>query len=293
MLSAAGVPGFRTPEACADAIAAALSRRPPRPLATSASERDDEATSSWPGLSRPSTSSLESAKKGVDARDKPGHDGGERRGPKLLDELAAYELLDRLGIARVPSIALDAGAAHVPPLPFRYPVAVKVLSVQVAHKTDAGGVVLDVADGAALLAAIRQIRANVAERTGIRAERVLVQPMAAGLGEVLAGYRVDRDVGPLVMAAAGGVLAEVARDRSIRLAPVELATAHEMLAELRGLAPLSGYRGRPKGDLDALARAIAALSQLAHDPSVAEAEINPLIVRETGVLAVDALVRLR
>ena len=113
--------------------------------------------------------------------------------------------------------------------------------------------------------------------------------------EVLVGYRVDRDVGPLVMVAAGGVLTEIYRDRSLRLAPVDLADAHAMIAEVKALKMLAGYRGKPAGDLDALARAIVALSRLAvmNDP-VAEAEINPLIVRPAGegVVAVDALVRL-
>jgi acetate---CoA ligase (ADP-forming) len=122
-----------------------------------------------------------------------------------------------------------------------------------------------------------------------------VQPMEMGLGEVLVGYRVDRDVGPLIMLAAGGVLAEIYRDRSLRLAPVDLATAQEMIGEVRGLAALAGYRNRPAGDLDALARTVVALSQLASmDEPVAEAEINPLMVRPKGegVIAVDALVRL-
>ena len=191
--------------------------------------------------------------------------------------------------------ALDAAIMQAPALPFPYPVAVKVLSADIAHKTDVGGVALGVADGEALLAAIGKIRADVAERQpGASVSRVLVQPMMSGLGEVLLGYRVDRDAGPLVMVAAGGVLAEIARDRSLRLAPVDLADAHEMIAEVRGLVPLSGYRGKPRGDLDAVAKAIVALSQLARDPSVAEAEINPLIVRPAGegVVAVDALVKL-
>jgi succinyl-CoA synthetase beta subunit len=123
---------------------------------------------------------------------------------------------------------------------------------------------------------------------------VLVQPMISGVGEVLVGYRVDRDVGPLIVLAAGGVLAEIERDRNLRLAPIDLAGAREMIDELRSLVALSGYRGRPKGDLEALAQALAALSQLADDASIAEAEINPLIVRPVGegVIAVDALVRL-
>jgi acyl-CoA synthetase (NDP forming) len=258
MLSRAGVPNFRTPEACADATAAALARRAPRVMVARSS--------------RPAAGD--------------GH---------VLDELAAGALLDRLGIPRAPSVAFEAAIAQAPALPFPYPVAVKVLSAEIAHKTDVGGVVLGVADGQALLAAIQKIRADVAQRKlSARVERVLVQPMVSGLGEVLVGYRVDRDVGALVMVAAGGVLAEIARDRSLRLAPVDLAMACDMIAEVRGLIPLSGYRGKPKGDLDALAQAIVALSQLAQDTSVAEAEINPLIVRPAGegVIAVDALVKL-
>jgi acyl-CoA synthetase (NDP forming) len=258
MLSSAGVPNFRTPEACADAIAAALSRQPPRQL--------------------PARTAVPAASSGP-----------------MLDELAAAALLDRLGIARAPSVALEAGIARAPTLPFAYPVAVKVLCAEIAHKTDVGGVALGVADGDALLAAIRKIAAAVAERTpGARVTRVLVQPMVSGLGEVLLGYRVDRDVGALIMVAAGGVLTEIARDRSLRLAPIDLATAREMIAEVRSLTALAGYRGRSAGDLDALAHAIVALSRLADDASIAEAEINPLIVRPAGegVVAVDALVKL-
>jgi acyl-CoA synthetase (NDP forming) len=258
MLSRAGVPNFRTPEACADVIAAALSRQAPRPL--------------------PARTVATAASSGP-----------------ILDELAAGALLDRLGIARAPSVALEVDIARVPPLPFAYPVAVKVLCAEIAHKTDVGGVALGVADGDALRAAIRKIAATVAERSpGARVGRVLVQPMVSGLGEVLLGYRVDRDVGALIMVAAGGVLTEIARDRSLRLAPIDLATAHEMIGEVRSLIALAGYRGRPAGDLDALAHAIVALSRLADDASIAEAEINPLIVREAGegVVAVDALVKL-
>jgi acyl-CoA synthetase (NDP forming) len=98
------------------------------------------------------------------------------------------------------------------------------------------------------------------------------------------------------MVAAGGVLTEIYRDRALRLAPVDLETAHAMIVEVKALRILSGYRGRPAGDLDALAAAIVALSQLATrtHPLVVEAEINPLLVLERGkgVVAVDALVRL-
>jgi succinyl-CoA synthetase beta subunit len=97
------------------------------------------------------------------------------------------------------------------------------------------------------------------------------------------------------MVAAGGLLAEIERDRSLRLAPIDMAVAGEMLAELRSLPVLCGYRGRAKGDVAALARALVALSQLAHDESIAEAEINPLLVlpEGEGAIALDALVRLK
>ena len=208
----------------------------------------------------------------------------------MLDELEAYAMLDKLGVPHAPSVALHASMARAPALPFSYPVAVKALSAAIAHKSDVGGVVLNVRDEMALLAAAKQIAQST------KAVRVLVQPMTAGLGEVLIGYRVDRDVGPLVMIAAGGVLAEIYRDRSLRLAPIDLATAQEMIGEVAALKALAGYRGRPAGDLEALANALIALSQLAvtDGPAVAEAEINPLMVRAKGqgVVAVDALVKL-
>jgi succinyl-CoA synthetase beta subunit len=213
----------------------------------------------------------------------------------MLDELEASALLDRIGMSRAPAVAIDSAITETPALPFAYPVAVKILSAEIAHKTDIGGVVLGVSDGDALLTAIHTIGNAVAQhRPGALVKRVLVQQMIAGLGEVLIGYRVDRDVGPIVLVAAGGVLTEIERDRSLRLAPVDLATAQEMIAEVRGLKVFAGYRGKPAGDLDALAHAIVALSQFAADPAIAEAEINPLIVRPAGegVIAVDALVRL-
>jgi acetate---CoA ligase (ADP-forming) len=251
-LAAAGVPSFHTPEACADAIAAALGRKHPRTIE----------------VRSPKT-------------------GGS---PGLLDELAAYALLDRLGVPRAPSVALALPIGQAPALPFAYPVVVKALSAEIAHKSDVGGVALNVGDGAALLAAIERIQ------NATKAGRVLVQPMIAGLGEVLIGYRVDADVGPLVMLAAGGILAEIHRDRSLRLAPVNLPEAKAMIGEVAALKALAGYRGHPPGDLDAVAQAVVALSRLAvtDGPAVAEAEVNPLIVlpQGQGVVAVDALVKL-
>src|SRR5262247_1288941 len=257
-LSAAGIPSFRTPETCADAIVAAFRRRAAKPIVPRAPAR-----------------------------------AGTGR---MLDELEAGALLDRLGIARAPAVAVDADATRVPDLPFGYPVAVKVLSAEILHKTDVGGVVLNVPDTQGVLAAIASLRRRLSERRpGVRLDRVLVQRMVSGLDEVLVGYRVDPDVGPIVMVAAGGALAEIFRDRSLRLAPVDLAEAQAMIAEVQRLKTLAGFRGRPAGDASALAEAIVALSRLAEiGEPIAEAEINPLMIKPQGdgVVAVDALVKL-
>jgi acyl-CoA synthetase (NDP forming) len=255
-LSAAEVPNFRTPEACADAVAAILLRREPRP----------QLARTIPPWRRP----------GV-----------------VLNELASYGMLDRLGIMRVPALALNVEITKVPALPFAYPVAVKVLTADVAHKSDIGGVSLGVADADDLLTSIARMRGVVAQH-GHVLQRVLVQPMTSGVGEVLIGYRVDRDVGPLVMLAAGGLLAEIHKEHTLRLAPIDLEEARAMIGELPALRVLQGYRGKPAGDLEAVADALVKLSQMADHPNVSEAEINPLIVRARGegVVAVDALVRL-
>ncbi|MGX9425920.1 acetate--CoA ligase family protein [Bradyrhizobium sp. LeoA1S1] len=257
LLGQADVPNFRTPEACADAIAAAYKRRRPRPA--------------------PPAAPLSS-------------------GTRQLDELEAYVLLAGLGIDHAPSASLPADGSKLD-LPFSYPVAVKALSAGIAHKTNVGGVALNVTNAEELKAAILRIAASVAANCpGIALRHVLVQPMTSGLGEVLLGYRRDPDAGPIVLLAAGGIYTEIYRDRSIRLAPVDLAGAREMIEELSISRIFQGFRNRPVGDLEALARAIVAFSKLAEysERGVIDAEINPLIVRPKGegVLAIDALVQL-
>jgi acetate---CoA ligase (ADP-forming) len=288
-LGKAGIANFYTPEACADAVAAALARRAPRPSSASPGERG-EARASPPaqsGGNAPSPavhvpSPVTAGDPFLQAR------SGEGRG-RTLDELESYGLLDRLGIPRAPFVAVDADTAAAPTLPFAYPVALKALSSAITHKSDVGGVALGIPDGPALVAAIASMRTRLRQ-----VQRFLVQPMVAGIGEVLIGYRVDADVGPLVLVAAGGVYTEIYRDRSLRLAPVDADIAHDMIAEVRGLTPLRGYRGKAAGDIAALAQALAALSRLAAEPTVIEAEVNPLIVspRGEGVVAVDAVVRM-
>ncbi|CAG9260111.1 acyl-CoA synthetase (NDP forming) [Paraburkholderia unamae] len=264
-LTEAGVPCFRTPEACADAIAAAASRRAPKPFAPRAA---------------------------------PGKNDTGHGQAILLDELTAYEQLAQVGVQHAPATAIPVDESTPLPEALPYPLAVKVLSGRLPHKTDVGGVELGIADAAQLRAATARIVENVRRHEpDVPVERVLVQPMAKGLGEALIGYRLDPQVGPVVMLAAGGVYTELYRDRSLRLAPVDLDEARAMVAEVKGLRALEGYRGKPRGDLDALARTVVAMSRLAtlSDVCVVEAEVNPVMVKREGegVLAVDALVRIR
>src|SRR6266516_909021 len=161
------------------------------------------------------------------------------------------------------------------------------IRTQFPHKTEAGAVCLDIADRAEF---DRGVRAMLERVPAARA--VLVQKMESGLAEAIVGYRDDPVVGPIVLVGAGGALAEIYKDYALRLAPVSEDEAAAMIAEVKGLAAVRGYRGLPRGDVRALAQAVAALSRLAltSGRSVAEAEINPLIVKREGAVAVDALV---
>ena len=169
------------------------------------------------------------------------------------------------------------------------------LSPDIAHKTEAGGVALGLPDGQTAAVAAREIERRArAHAPQARLEGFLIQKMERGLAEVILGFRRDPLVGPTITVGLGGVLAEIYKDAATRLAPVSEAEAREMIAEVKGLATIRGYRNLPKGDVAALAKAIASFSTLAHDTfaAVREAEINPLLVKKEGegVVAVDGLV---
>jgi acyl-CoA synthetase (NDP forming) len=250
----AGVPAFRTPESCADAVGAFLRWRAPRP-----------------GIAP--------------------HPSAPQSSGRVLDERASLDLLAALGVPVTPFAEVAIAEAGGAALPFPYPVVAKVLSEAVPHKTEAGGVVVGIGGPEALAAAARRIAANVAaHHPGLTVDRLLVQPMAKPLQEVLIGYRRDPQIGPVVTLAPGGVLVGLYDDKAVRLAPVDEATAAAMIAEVVGLAPLRGHRGVPKGDLAALARAVAAFSRLATRADVLEADANPVMVMADKVVAVDALI---
>jgi acyl-CoA synthetase (NDP forming) len=189
-----------------------------------------------------------------------------------------FSLIESLGIPIVEqAIATAPEFAHSIP----YPVAVKVLDAE--HKTEVGGVALNVASQEEFLEKAR----------GWKKENLLIQKMESGLGEVIVGFRRDPVVGPVVLVGAGGTLTELYRDFTLSMAPVSPEEAMRMIERVRGLAVLRGYRNLPRGDVQALAEAVSALSRLCFVGRILEAEINPLIVKSRGVVAVDALMLAR
>ncbi|MFN7087907.1 MAG: acetate--CoA ligase family protein [Burkholderiales bacterium] len=177
-----------------------------------------------------------------------------------------------------------------------YPLALKVQSPDISHKTEARAVRLGIACDAELGAAYDEVLANArAYKKEARIEGVLLQEMVTGGVEAILGVTNDPLFGPAVMFGLGGIFAEVLKDVAFRLAPVTPAMAREMIAEIKGYPLLAGARGRALADIDALADAVVRLSALAVDlkDHVAELDINPLFVFEKGrgVKAADALIR--
>ncbi|MCX7931021.1 MAG: acetate--CoA ligase family protein [Rhodovarius sp.] len=208
-------------------------------------------------------------------------------GPRL-NEQQALAVFAALGIpdpgARVVRSAAEAAG-------LTGPAAVKLLSPDILHKTEAGMVRLEVATAEIPEAVASLLARAAAHFPAARIDGVLVAPMHRGLAEVILGYRRDPEVGPVLLLGLGGVMAEVRRSIAVRLAPVGEEEAAAMIADIPELRILSGYRNLPRGDLPALARAVAAFSALAMAPEVREAEINPLLVRAEGegVVALDGL----
>lgn len=214
----------------------------------------------------------------------------------VLTTDAALGLCAAFGIPTAEwAVVESVGGALVAASGVGYPVALKVLSPDVSHKSDAGGVVLGVESREALRAEFAALLARVEERApGARVEGVLVQQMLAGGREVILGGKRDPSFGPVVMFGLGGVYVEVFEDVAFRLAPLTREEAEEMVSEVRGSRLLRGVRGEPPADVEAVVEALLALSRLLVECSkVVEVDINPLLVFERGVAAVDARVVVR
>jgi succinyl-CoA synthetase beta subunit len=175
-----------------------------------------------------------------------------------------------------------------------YPLVLKIVSPDIAHKTEVGGVVIGVKDDAQLAREYDALLSRVAAHAPkARIDGVLVAQMAQGGTELILGSKNDPVFGPVVMVGLGGIYAEVMNDVALETAPVDEAQALAMLRSLKTFPLLDGARGRQKADVEAAAAAIAALSRFAaaHADSVAEIDVNPLLVQDAGkgAYALDAL----
>jgi acetyltransferase len=214
-------------------------------------------------------------------------------GRTLLDEAEAKAVLACYGIPVVPTRtarnrAEAVGAARAT----GFPVAVKLWSRVITHKTDVGGVKLGLADEAAVERAFDDVRASAIAKGGEGSFLgVTVQPMvdrAAGQ-ELILGSSVDRQLGPVLMFGAGGVLVEVLRDRALALPPLTTTLARRLVDETRIARALRGVRGRAPADLDHLASVLVRFGDLvAEQRRIAEIDINPLLATPAGAVALDA-----
>jgi acyl-CoA synthetase (NDP forming) len=218
------------------------------------------------------------------------------QGAGALSERESKRLLAAYGIPMPREVAMsleEVSALTRPPVPF--PVVVKVDSADIRHKTEAGGVRVNVGGLADLKSAAQKVVAAARRHhPDARIDGVLVSEMAQGV-EVIAGAVNDPFFGPVVMFGLGGVFTELLHEVSYRFAPFGVDTAHEMIRAIRAHPVLTGYRGRAALAVDALAETLAHISLLAadHAERIAEIDVNPLFVSSGGVVAADALIVLR
>jgi acetyltransferase len=218
-------------------------------------------------------------------------------GQQELTEPEAKALLQMYGVPVLETrVAKDPAEAAAIAAEIGLPVAVKVLSPEVSHKSDVGGVELSLDSEAEVHAAAERIAERLARRrpnarlAGFLVQRMIDRPRAI---ETIVGIATDALFGPVLLFGHGGTAVEVIGDRAVALPPLNLALARDLVGSTRVARLLGGYRDRPAADLDALALVLVRLSQLAIDqPLVRELDVNPLLVDERGVVAVDARVRL-
>jgi acetyltransferase len=260
----AGIPTYDTPEQAVHAIAMLATYR-----------RNQEQLAEAPPAHRNGTCDPARVRTIVDA--------ALAAGREMLTEPEAKELLAACGIPVVPTrtVAPTPEAAAAAASALGFPAVLKILSPQISHKSDVGGVALDLGDAAAVAGAAASMLQRVAvQRPDATIEGFTLQPMVRRPRalELIAGTHVDPLFGPVVLFGAGGTSVEVVADRALALPPLNL--------------PLAGWRDVPSADVDAVCGVLIALAELMGDePRIAEVDVNPLLADAQGVLALDARVR--
>lgn len=212
-------------------------------------------------------------------------------GRTVLTEIESKQLLQEAGIpVTLAVIARDAKEAAKAAEKAGFPAVLKIVSPEVTHKSDVGGVKLGLESADEVAAAFEEIVAAVkAAQPDASIEGVAVQTMAPAGTEVIVGMSKDSQFGPVMMFGLGGIFVEVLKDVAFRIVPLEPKDAREMVREIKGYPVLEGVRGQPPADLAALEKLILQVSAFveAH-PEIEELDLNPVFAYPDGVLAVDA-----
>ena len=257
---------FRTPESCAEGIRAYLNTKAPK--------KNIEKSYNFEDISNKLKGSSN----------------------KNLSEKNSLEIFKEIGINTVhfEIFSNEEQAKHFASI-LGFPVAIKILSNDFLHKTEIGGVELNINSIEDLIYRYQKL-SKISNKLTMKEneKKYLMQKMENGLTEIILGYRVDKLVGPIVMIGSGGVMSEIYDDKSIRIAPVDISDAMEMIKEVKSLIRVQGFRGLPQADMKVLAQAIVQISQLASVREIKDAEINPIIIKEgqEGLVAVDGLITL-
>ncbi len=278
IFEAAGVPDYPTPEEAVRAFAMLATYRRNQALLLEA-----------PTASENGRADVAAARAIID--------GVLAAGREMLSEMEAKEVLRAYRIPVVSTVEVEpsAEAAAKAARELGYPVAIKILSPDVTHKSDVGGVQLNLRDEAALRRAVGEMLARVRKVmppiriAGLTVQAMVTRPFAR---ELIVGASLDPLFGPVLLFGQGGTAVEVLADRAIGLPPLNRVLAAELISRTRVAKLLAGYRDHPPAKLDAICDVLIALSQMLADlPELAELDVNPLLADHQGVVALDARIR--
>jgi len=216
-------------------------------------------------------------------------------GRKYLNEIESKQLLKEAGVPTTDTrLATSRAEAVALAREIGFPIVLKIISPDIVHKSDIGGVKVGLADSAAVGTAYDEILAAArVKQPGSRIDGVSVQNMARPGVEVIIGMSKDPQFGPVLMFGMGGILVELLKDVSFRIVPITQRDAGKMIKEIRSFPLLEGYRGSEPADIRALEDILLKISALvAKNPEIKEMDINPVFARRDDAIAVDARIML-
>ena len=213
------------------------------------------------------------------------------KGRVQLNEVEAKQLLASAGVPVAQTqLAKTADEAVSAAEDIWYPVVMKIVSPEIAHKSDVGGVVIGVENSDEVRSVFAEINRSVADKAPqAEIDGIAIQAMVPQGTEIIDGSTTDAQFGPVMMFGLGGVFVEILEDVAFRVVPLEAKDASDIVREIKGFPLLDGARGREKADLNSLENLILKVSNLVDEnPEIAELDLNPIFAYSDGVVAVDA-----